>query len=150
MRFVWQLLFGLIIFQGILYGTAVFFPVTGLDYGENVTSDANYTQYREPGRFDIFDYLWGSDESGSSGGLAGLIIGAVGFAGALIFRSPIIFGISAFLAFFTAVYVNAFSIITSLANTYYITWVVAIIGICISISIIAIVIEAAMQQQGAG
>lgn len=147
MRFVYQILLGLILFNAMLFLTGPFFPSQTTYGAVNITGEAGYTQYGDfssPSFF--FNLLWGEN---GMGGLAGLTLLGIAALAAVFLKSPILFGVGAFLGFITSIYVNTFDMLYYLSDNWIVQGIIALIGICIGILVLYTVIETVSQQQGA-
>jgi len=150
MRFLHQILIGLIVFNAMLIMTTPFFPITyegETPYGaKNITADTNITQYQEF-NIDIWDLLFGEH---GAGGVLGLIVGgAVGAGIAWATKSPIPIGACAFGGFVSGMFLGTWSVLNKITQNGYINGLIGIIGIILGILIAITIIESLMGQAGA-
>jgi len=148
MRFVTQVLIGLIVFNAMLILTAPFFPTTYVEetpYGAvNITSDTNYSQYGEFS-IDFWGILFGSGGLGFATMGTSLVLGVLWTAYSKDLK-PL--GIATFAGLVTTLFITAASVLYSISQNVYIQGLIAIIGVIIGILIAFTMAEAMMGQTG--
>jgi len=150
MRFVTQVLLGLIVFNAMLVMTSPFFStayVSEEPYDAiNVTgNETTYAQY-EDFNLDFWGILFGS------GGQASLVMGGsliIGIAVAWGTKSMIPIGIAAFIGIITSLYLTARTVLYGLPYNSYVQGTISLVLILISITLLFIMSEAMMSQTGA-
>lgn len=146
MKFIEQIIIGLVIFNGMLILTSPFFPATTTDTpfdAVNVTSESDYSRY-EGLSLDFWGLLF------STGGLGFAAFGgAVGIGALFVFfsRDIKVLGIAAIAGLVTGTFIGTAGILSSVSTNVYIQGLIALIGIAIGI-LFAIYLSKMMAGQG--
>ena len=140
MRFLYKLLFGLIIFNAMLILIADFFPAS---VEEEKATDSDYSEYETIDQ-GLFQNMWVRALS-----TGGAVFGLSLIAGVLARQVALFAGIGAFIALFVGLWSGASAIITRITNYPVVDGLMNVITICIGILMVISVIEILTAQRGA-
>lgn len=144
MRFIYKILIGLIIFNGVLIAFSPFFPAsTESKHAIDVTGDDDITQY---GGLDqgLFGDVWGTALS-----VGGVVFGASLLLGVLAKQVALFVGIGAFIAIITGLWSITNGVVVRLVNYPIVNTLVTLIIIIIGIVGVLSVVEMLNAQRGA-
>jgi len=155
MRFIYQVLLGLIVFNGMLIISGIFISGGQESGAVDVTSDEDYTRFGDMNNSNfLMDLLFGN--TGQGGLISAITILTGSGLISWVTKSPIPFGIGAFLGIVTLLYVNAVSVVIGMGSGFgssiygnALTMLITIIGVAIGLLSAFTISEAFMQQSGA-
>lgn len=127
MRFIYLLLLGLVIFQGMLVTLSPFFPgATEHEYSMDVQSELQ--EYGNLSSSQMFSSMWATALTAG-----GAIFGVSLLIGVFSRNLPLFAGIGAFIGLLTGLWVSTASILTPITSYPYVSGLFAIITIATGI-----------------
>ena len=144
MRFIYKVLIGLVIFNGMVLALTSFFPYTlEAEHATDIVQDSNLDGYESLSPA-IFSSIWGQ-----AGAVAlGIFVGSLAIA--IISQQYALFiGIGAFISFITMIWSLTSSIVLKMGNYPIVNSILTIILICIGIISVLSIVEMLNAQRGA-
>jgi len=142
MKFIYFVILGLMLFNGVLILTAGIFN-TGLeDTATNVSGD--YGKYNLGNNsYDIMQNIFSSNALGAWGSATGAfaVIVVVGVIGAILTKNYVVVAVALFLGIVTALYLGVSSVLLKIYSNVYTNALITLIGIAIGILVIYNVVE---------
>ena len=138
MKFIYFLIIGLVLFNGVLILTSSIFN-TGFESSATNVSDT-FGGYALTNSTSVLDIMFSDSTMGAWGAFSAIDI--IGVIGAILLKNYVIAAVALFIGVVTALYLGVSSVMFNLSNNnVYLNILITLIGIVIGILVIYNVIE---------